>query len=113
MEYFTARNTVILALFQEGVITLGVLAAGLAFKSYSLSGLPVPASTSIATDYGWVLLILPLVWVIFAYRTLERPDSTPRARFVAVTSGVAFLGLLLVGAWNVGVGRALLRLFSH
>ena len=71
MDFFTARNTVILALIQEGVITIGVLASGLTFKVYRESHLTVPDKTNIFSVYGPIALVLPLIWVTYAYWTLN------------------------------------------
>ncbi len=105
MEYYTARNTVILALAQVGVITIGVLSAGAAFKVSTVSGLPASSSIEFASDYGWLFLIAPLIWVIYAYRVLQREEASSQARFLAVSSGIVILVVLIITGWNVGFGR--------
>jgi hypothetical protein len=103
VEYFTARNTVILALVQEGVNTLGVLTAGLNYKWHSTSQVSVPTQTEAFCVFGPIALILPLIWVIYAYRILQRDNSTEAARIVAVASGVLLLFSLLGVVWYAAI----------
>ncbi|HEY2786891.1 MAG TPA: hypothetical protein VGJ05_18160 [Fimbriiglobus sp.] len=110
MEYFTARNTVILALVQEGVITLGVLGAGASIKMYrdASSLMQLPQITTLLCDYGWLLLGMPLIWTVYAFRELRREDASTSRRVLAVTSGILFLLGLMILVWYASIGRMLM-----
>jgi hypothetical protein len=99
VEYFTVRNTVILALTQVGVLTAGVLAAGACHKWHTTFNLRPPASTTLLADYGYLALLVPLVWVALALRALRRhadAEVEARRRTWAFLGGVALLLLLLI-----------------
>jgi hypothetical protein len=106
MNFFTARNTVILALVQQGVVTFGVLAAGAAIKWRTTFGVSPPEETEWFSVFGAVLLLPPLVWVTYAYFTLHKDDSTDNAKLVAVGSGILLLIGNLIAVWY-GAGRHL------
>ena len=54
MNFFTARNLVILALIQIGVVTAGVLAAGVSVKWITEFNLHGPrGELEFICDFGW------------------------------------------------------------
>src|SRR5476651_1341225 len=63
MNFFTARNLVILALVQIGAITAGVLAAGVSVKWMTEFHLCGPRDElEFICDFGWIALALPMTW---------------------------------------------------
>jgi hypothetical protein len=111
MNYFTIRNTVILALVQVGVVVAGVLAAGAAYKWYATFNLKPPSLTALLADYGLLALVLPLAWVALALQALRRGEDWDDRKLLAIWSGILLLLLLLLGVGYVAV-RPLLRLIG-
>ena len=113
MGFFTLRNTTIMALVQVGLIVVVVLAAGAAHKWYASAELRPPSSTAFLSEYGFLSLILPLVWVAFAVLAFRRGENEGEEIYswLAIFSGLLFLLLLLVGIWH-GAARPLLRLLG-
>jgi hypothetical protein len=112
VEFFTLRNTVILALTQVGVVVAGVLAAGACHKWYTTVGLTPYPRTTLVADYGFVALAVPVAWVALAVYVLRREDeSADEHKAYVVAAGVAVLVLFVVG---VGYAAAMpwLRLFG-
>jgi hypothetical protein len=111
VDYFTVRNTVILALVQVGVIVAGVLGAGAAHKWYAPMGVRVPALTTFVADYGFLALGLPVAWVTVALLVLKHEPESAAPAWLVVASGLLLLVLLLIGVWQAS-GVPLLRLMS-
>ena len=111
MEYFTLRNTAIMGLAQVGVIVAGVLAAGACHKWYATLGLSPPSSTALLAEYGFLALVLPVVWVTLAVQALRRTTDSGAPQWLAVSSGVVLLLLLLLGIGYAAV-QPLLRLLG-
>jgi hypothetical protein len=109
VEFFTTRNLVILALFQIGTIVAGVLGAGAAIKwHWEVNFNPSPDYLywpRVIADYGFALLLLPLIWAVIALRTIRRPGSSDASRIVSVASGFLLLFVLIVCLWNVSLGQ--------
>src|SRR5689334_10213544 len=106
--YFTIRNTAILALVQIGVIVAGVLGAGACHKWYTTFGLRTPAATALVCEYGFVALVLPVVWIVVALEALRREDAE-EFRVAAFCAGILLLVLLVVGVIHTAA-QPLLRL---
>src|SRR5262245_24635345 len=115
MDFFSTRNTVILALIQIGVVTAGVLGAGVVFKWYlEFSRLDtLPLSTRLLADDGWLLLTVPLIWSVYALRTLCREKAGELARGVAAISGVLLLVALIVFCRNAVLGELFDRIAHY
>jgi hypothetical protein len=111
MFSFTIRNTVILALFQIGVIGTGVLGSAACYKWYITFGLPPPLMTTIVAEYGFFGLMLPVIWSAFAFRALSRGEEAVRLKWVSICAGIALLFLLLLFVGYVAA-RPLLRLLG-
>lgn len=107
VEYFTTRNTLIVALVQVGVIVGGVLAAGACQKSYTGSGMTPPAALAALADYGLVALVLPAAWVTIALVARRRSED-PFVRMCAFGGGIV-LTLLLALVFGQVVVRALVH----
>jgi hypothetical protein len=103
MDYFTVRNTVILALVQVGVITTGVLAAGATRKWYTSFRMSLPQTTIWLAEYGWLAMVLPLLWVTVALVILNDKGSSDERRLGAVFGGVALLIFLLAAVFFYAV----------
>ncbi|HWG46515.1 MAG TPA: hypothetical protein VN688_27380 [Gemmataceae bacterium] len=101
--FFTVRNIVILALIQVGVIVAGVLGAGACHKWYTTFNLLPPLETRLVSEYGFVALLLPVVWAAIALRAVRCEDESANLRWYAGLGGVVLLFLLLVGAGYVGL----------
>jgi hypothetical protein len=96
-EYFTVRNTVILALTQVGVIVAGVLTAGACQKwNATLFHFPARRDTELLAEYGFLALVLPLAWAAALY-LLRQSEDPGAAGVTAFSSGVLLLVLLLLG----------------
>jgi hypothetical protein len=108
VEYFTTRNTLVVALVQAGVIVGGVLAAGACHKGYTGPGVTPPAALAALADYGLVALVLPVAWVTIALVARHRGED-PFARTCAFGAGIV-LTLLLALVFGQIVVRALVHL---
>ena len=80
---FTILNAVRLAIMQVGVLTVGVLGAGLCRKMCTMSGTQPPLLTGLVADYGFISLILPLVWITLAVlvHRMEASDARKNLMF--------------------------------
>jgi hypothetical protein len=96
MEYFTKRNTAILALVQGGVLVAGVLAACVDHKWYTVANVRPPTPTALLAEYGFLALVLPLVWVTIALRVQQRNEDAD-SKALVFGSGILLLLLLLLG----------------
>jgi hypothetical protein len=94
-EYFTVRNTVILALTQVGVLVAGVLTAGACQKWKATFHFPAHRGTELLAEYGFLALVLPLAWAAAALYLLRRSEDPGAAGVTAFSSGVLLLVLLL------------------
>ena len=103
MEYFTTRNTVILALVQVGVVVLGVLAAGASCKWSTTFNMRLPSSTILVAEYGFLALVLPLAWVTVALLTMRRGAESENAKPLVFYSGILLLLVLLLSVGCAGV----------
>jgi hypothetical protein len=111
VEYFTVRNTVILALTQVGVIVAGVLGAGAVVKWHTTMTVRSPAATTLMVEYGYLALALPLAWTalaLYMLRTIEHDESPG---WLVFCTGVALLLLLLL-AVGCGVVSPFLQMFG-
>lgn len=107
---FTIRNTVFLAVFQTGVITLGVLMSGTNQKvmAQALEANPTSGLIPLLAGHGIWLLLLPLIWVITALWVREREDVSARTKLAAFLSGailILLLGALFWGAVSQSWGQ--------
>jgi hypothetical protein len=103
MEFFTVRNTVLVALAQVGVIVAGVLGAGACHKWFTTFNLRPPPVTTLLADYGYVALLLPLAWVGAALWLPRRSDEPEDARRLALFCGILLLLLLLLAVGYAAV----------
>lgn len=108
MEYFTTRNSVILALVQIGVIVTGVLGAGVTHQFYAQTSIRPPDSAYYMVVYGWLTLAVPIAWVT-ATLWIQRSEASEPSKAAIFWSGVLFLLLLLLGVWY-GAAKPFLRL---
>jgi hypothetical protein len=99
MDFFTRRNMAIVGLFQVGVIVAGVLAAGVTHKWFTTFNARLPSSTILLAEYGFLALVLPVVWIAVALLALRREDDpdSESVRWLAFLSGIVVLLLLLLG----------------
>ena len=110
-EYFTVRNTVILALVQVGVIVAGVLAAGACQKWCATLAFPVRRPTALLAEYGFLALALPVAWAAAALYVQRRSEEPGAAAATAFLAGLLLLALLLLGVGHAAVAP-LLRLMG-
>jgi hypothetical protein len=95
------KNIAILGLVQVGVVVAGVLGAGSTYKAWTTFGIPLTQATTFATEYGFVVLAVPVVWIAAAMivqHRLAETDDGPEV--ITATSGVFVLLVLLVGAFQ-------------
>jgi cobalamin biosynthesis protein CobD/CbiB len=105
MSYYTTRNIVILALVQLGVISLGVLAAELTRQMSSKwhFRLADPSWTNVWADFGWLALVLPVVWVGAAIYILRRRGFSDQARGWVLVAGFLLLVVVLFVVWKAAL----------
>ena len=104
MNFYTTRNLVILALVQIIVITLGVLAAGTCWKGMTQFNMCGPLrELELICDFGWLALILPIVWVTFALWEFRRETEDDTRKVAHVLAGVLLLALLICGSWHYAI----------
>jgi hypothetical protein len=107
MEYFTVRNTIILALVQVGVTVGGVLGAVTVRKMYTTFRAQPSSATNLVADYGFLVLALPVAWFVLAMLAFRRDtekDAHGSLGSGAIVLGVFLLALLLMGAWAGAIG---------
>ena len=99
MDYFTTKNTVIVALAQIGVIVAGILAAGACHKWHTQAALPPPSSVTAVADYGFLALVFPLAWLVTALQINRRHKESAIATIGVFLSGIMTLLCGLIGVW--------------
>ncbi len=105
MNFFTARNLVILALVQMGVVTAGILAAGAYVKWMTEFHLCGPLrELELICDFGWIALALPILWSSVALWEFRRETDDDSRKMAVVLAGWLLLGLLLFASWYYSVG---------
>ena len=101
MNFFTVRNTVILALVQIGVIALGVLAAGASWKWMDQFNMCGPLrELQFICDFGWIALALPLIWVTLTLWELRKESEDDTRKTILVFAGWLLLAVLIFGSWH-------------
>ena len=104
MQFFTARNLVILALVQIGAITAGVLAAGVSVKWMTEFNLCGPrGELEYICDFGWVALAIPVVWASVALWEFRRETEDDSRKLAIALAGWLLLALLIYGSWHYSV----------
>lgn len=96
-------NIAIVGLLQIGTIVAGVLGAGAACKVWSISGLQLGRYVVFASEYGFLFLAIPLLWVTVAMVIQGRDNVSDYPEALTFYTGVLVLLALLVVAWNVAV----------
>ena len=110
MNFFTARNLVILALIQIGVVTLGVLtlgvlAAGAYVKWMTEFHLCGPLrELELICDFGWIALLVPIAWASIALWEFRRETDDDSRTVLVVYAGVLLLALLIYASRHYSVG---------
>jgi hypothetical protein len=104
MILFTVENAVFLALFQTGTIVLGTLTAGAVTRVCDSAGYIAAAPTVFMVCYGWLLLVLPLIWIACAMRLrmLSRvPEGVKAGAFLAgILQGALLFGFSIYATWR-------------
>ena len=104
MNFYTARNSVILALVQMAVITLGVLAAGTSVKWITMFNMYGPRQElELICDFGWLALALPIVWVALTLWEFRRDTEDDTRKVWYVLAGVLLLAVLIYGSWHYAI----------
>jgi hypothetical protein len=97
---FTARNAVLLALLQVGVIVGGTLATGITRKLWG--DMELPFATFFLSNYGVALFTLPLGWITFAMVARLNAKLSDEARDLVFSLGFLILfGLILFEGYAV------------
>jgi apolipoprotein N-acyltransferase len=92
---FTILNATRLALMQVGVLTIGVLGAGLRCKFSAMDGWQPPGLTRLAFDYGFISFLLPLVWITVAV-LVHRSELSDMAKNMVFLSGAGLAVLMII-----------------
>ena len=101
MNFFTARNLVILALVQIGVVTAGVLAAGVSVKWMTEFHLCGPLrELEFICDFGWIALLLPIAWATVALWEFRRETDDDSRKVAILVAGLLLLVLLTYAGWH-------------
>ena len=101
MNFFTARNLVILALVQMGVVTAGILAAGAYVKWMTEFHLCGPLrELELICDFGWIALLLPIAWASVALWEFRRDTDDDSRKVVVLIAGSLLLAVLMYGSWR-------------
>lgn len=93
---FSIANAVKIAVMQVGVIVIGVLAAATAYRSSNIGQGIIPLITIVATNFGGLLLVIPIAWIIGALQIRRADGISDDAKKLAFLSGVAILILLAI-----------------
>jgi hypothetical protein len=97
VENLTTRNLVIVALLQVGVIVGGVLAAVTSRRWHAVLGhLPPSQAAAFLADYGFLLLVVPAVWIALALWVRTRSDDAQGPSRIAFWTGIGILALLVI-----------------
>jgi len=92
---FTILNAARLALMQVGVLTIGVLGAGLHHKIAAMGGWQPPLLIRVITDYGFVSLVIPLIWITVA-ACVHRMSVSDTAKNMVFLSGAVLVAVIIV-----------------
>jgi hypothetical protein len=63
---YSKKNIAILALAQAAIVLLGIAACGTAGRICRETGFAMPTPTYLVAHWGWVGLVIPLAWTVFA-----------------------------------------------
>jgi len=80
---------------QVGVLTIGVLGAGLRCKFFAMGGWQPPLLTRLAVDYGFISFVLPLVWITMAV-LVHRSEISDAAKDAVFLSGAALVVMMII-----------------
>ena len=94
-------NIAILGLIQIGVVVFGVLGAGAAYKTWSVTGLPHNPNVVFASEYGFLFLVVPLSWITIAIVVQGRNQTSDSPELITFLSGALVLLILVISAWKV------------
>lgn len=100
LTYF---NTAVVGLLQVCVIVGATLGAGAAYKMRSTLEFPIPGTTQFAVDYGFIVIIVPLLWITIAMALQGRDEPNDGVEVTTFLSGILVLLLLLIGAFQAAI----------
>jgi hypothetical protein len=101
---FTILNATRLALIQVGILTIGVLGAGLRYKFFTMGGWQPPLLTRLAANYGVISLILPLVWITVAV-LVHRSELSEAAKNIVFLSGAVLVAVMIISFIIIDFGQ--------
>ena len=80
---------------QVGLLTIGVLGAGLRYKFSSMGGWQPSFFARLAVDYGFISFILPLVWITVAV-LVHRSEVSDAAKGAVFLSGAGLVMMTVI-----------------
>jgi hypothetical protein len=102
LEY-SKKNIAIMALAQVAIVLLGMAACGTAGRLCREAGRDVPTFTYVLKHWGWVGLVVPIAWSVFAVWFFHWSKRPVLAEAVVPISGLAIAALLALLVLNVFV----------
>ena len=88
---FTIRNAVYVALMQIWVVVIGVLAGGLCVKAWTAMAAPLPLPVAFLENCYYLLLLIPVLWLIAALLIRNAPGISDDAKSLAFVAGLVLL----------------------
>ena len=95
MFHKPTKDSVRVAIIQVVIIVFGVLGTGATQHWWALLKKPVPAFQQWVMDWGLVLFILPLGWILWYLRVLRREGTSEELKRLAFQVGL-MLAVMLV-----------------
>ena len=89
------KDSVRVAIVQVVIIVFGVLGTGATQHWWALLSKPVPAFQQWVMDWGLVLFIIPLVWILYYLRVLRRDGASEELKRLAFQVGLILAVMLL------------------
>gem|GEM_PF-1857073 len=83
-----------LALLQMTFVFYSILGVGVILKIHYGSPAPANLFATHVRDYGFLLLLLPAAWCVWAVCEMQKPASDHRTGIDLLSSGLAVAGLL-------------------
>lgn len=106
------KGIAILGLLQIAFLTGSMLltAIFLRYRALSFDFQPEPSPPvevglfTAFRDFGWILYIIPIAWMIFSIKLVNQPNSSRYSRFTSIGFCLGFLvALVLVGLTAAGL----------
>ena len=96
MLQITLRNAARVAIVQVLTVVLGILGTAASESWWTFANKTIPPFTYLILHWGFLLLVIPGLWISWAARVLRDPQGPEDTKRIAFLSGVALAAMLLL-----------------